>query len=300
MPETTDPFIELDKWTLMDWAGAKTLSRGEKYQREGRVRSLAYGPGQTLVAWVDGSEEYATAVVYEDGLSSECTCPIGNDCKHSVAVVLEYQALCRKNTFVPALDAGDSRCALLAIGPVVPVPDPPCTTSLATGRAGKRNLIMTGSSSGNRQYFERMKKEELILLLENLVAEYPEVQKDISDRKSVATADAGPVEKALLADIKLISKKEAWSNSWTGKSQIPDYSPVRKRMNILLSMGQANMVVDAGRNLFKRGTTQIEQSNDDGETAGEIASCMDLVFVALQRSSRPDHERMLFAIPVLL
>ena len=300
-PERTDPFLSLDNLALQDWAGAKTLSRGVQYQREGRVRSLSSGPGRILVAWVDGAEEYATAVMFEEGITSECTCPVGNDCKHSVAVILEYQALISKNKSIPAIEAGDPRCVLLAIGPVTdPVQDPPGTIPLATGRAGKTNSRTAEPSSGTRQYLERMKKEELILLIEDLIAEYPEVQKEISDRRSVAAADAGPVQKALLADIKAISKEEVWSDSWSGKSQIPDYSPVRKRMDILLSMGRPDMVVEAGGILFKRGIAQIEQSDDYGEIAGEIASCMDRVFAALQRSSRPDHERMLFAIHALL
>lgn len=55
-------------------------------------------------------------------------------------------------------------------------------------------------------------------------------------------------------------------------------------------MGHHDAVVEAGDILLKNGTAQIEQSeDDDGETTGEIASCMDLVFHSLLRSSRPAH-----------
>ena len=142
---------------------------------------------------------------------------------------------------------------------------------------------------------------DLISLIQELTEEFPEVEQEISDRRAVAGADAEPIFEALLADIDDLTEEEVWSNSWTGESQVPDYSPVLKRMEILLSMGQPDMVVEAGGILLKEGTAQIETGGDEaGETDAEIASCMIIVFDALRKSSRPAHERMLFAIHATL
>jgi len=300
--EMSDPFFDLDWTTLEDWAGTKTLSRGRQYQREGRVHELVRSPNEAIVAWVDGAERYATAVYFDNGIRSVCTCPVGSGCKHAVAVILEYLALHKDNRPIRNLPADDSRRLLLDDGAEgIPGssqsgtgPDHPRITGSIvkkkTAKPKKGHLSL-------HHYLSELTKEDLIGLLEDLMSEYPQVRQDVSDRKSVAASDAGPVLEALLYDIDSISCEEAWSNSWTGESRIPDYTPVRKRMEILLEMGHPDAVVEAGSILLTNGTAQIEQSEDDeGETAGEIASCMDLVFLALLRSSRPAHERMLSVI----
>ncbi len=300
--EMSDPFFDLDWTTLEDWAGTKTLSRGRQYQREGRVHELVRSPNEAIVAWVDGTERYATAVYFDDGIRSICTCPVGSGCKHAVAVILECLALHKDNRSIRDLPADDSRLLLLNDG-AEGIPEssqsgtgsdhPQITGSIAKKRTAKPKK----GPLSLRHYLSGLTKEDLIGLLEDLMSVYPEVRQDVSDRKSVAASDAGPVLEALLSDIDSISCEEAWSNSWTGESRIPDYTPVRKRMEILLEMGYPDAVVEAGTILLQNGTAQIEQSeDDDGETAGEIASCMDLVFHALLLSSCPAHERMLFAI----
>jgi uncharacterized Zn finger protein len=300
--ERTDPLLDLDWATLEAWAGARTLSRGKEYQRGRRVRSLARSWDGTLVAWVDGSEPYATAVTFNDGLVSECTCPVGISCKHAVAVVLEYLALCEKNPAVPSLTPDDPRIDLLGLrSEPVPAQDPsrtPVSTEPAPSPLQDTGSGKSRKTAGTpRQYLEAMNKEELIDFIEELMEIIPEVEQEISDRRAVADADPRPVFEVLLADIDAITQEEAWSDSWRGESQIPDYSPVRKRMEMLLSMGQPDMVIDAGGILLKKGIDQLETGGDDeGETAGEIGSCMDLVFTALRKSSRPANERLLFAI----
>lgn len=86
-----DQFADLSWNDIEDWAGGKIVSRGRNYQRQGRVFDLAVTDDGSLIAWVDGTERYATKVVMgEDSLPvSICTCPYGWVCKHAVAVVIE-------------------------------------------------------------------------------------------------------------------------------------------------------------------------------------------------------------------
>jgi len=60
-----DPFEALTWNDLTDWAGSKIVSRGKNYQRNGYVKDLARTTDGNLVAWVDGTERYATRVFFE-------------------------------------------------------------------------------------------------------------------------------------------------------------------------------------------------------------------------------------------
>ena len=112
----------LDRFADLSWndiealAGGTIVSRGKKYQRQGCVADLAVTDDGSLIAWVDGSERYATKVAMdEDGLpASICTCPYERDCKHAVAVVIEYLQQVESNRLVPKARHDDGRLILLA------------------------------------------------------------------------------------------------------------------------------------------------------------------------------------------
>jgi len=62
--------------------------RGAAYAIEGRVRELTVEPG-IIQATVRGTRTYEVTWYHEGGeWWSECTCPIGNDCKHAYATAL--------------------------------------------------------------------------------------------------------------------------------------------------------------------------------------------------------------------
>jgi uncharacterized Zn finger protein len=304
-PEPMDPLADLDPAELREWAGTTTLSRGRHYQRTGRVKDLIRSPAGAIIARVEGTDEYTTMVNYDNGLQSECTCPVGSRCKHAVALILEYQNLLKEHRRIPVMSAGDSRHPHFR-----EIPED-LSESTDSGTRADQSPV-TGSNTQKipvrqqkadhqlHQYLADLPKEELIAILEDLMAGYPRVRQEVSDRKSVAASDAASLYKSLLSDISRISREEAWSNAWSGESRIPDYSPVRKRMEILLGMGKYEDVLKAGELLMKKGIEQVETSDDEGETAMEIARCMEYVFTSLRRSSRPAHERILYAIHAVL
>lgn len=79
---------------LEDWAGPRAVSRGRSYHRQGRVHGLNVSAEGEFVAWVVGGSRYATRVRWKAGhtggsrLESSCSCPVGWQCKHAVAVVV--------------------------------------------------------------------------------------------------------------------------------------------------------------------------------------------------------------------
>ena len=97
----TDPFEGLTWNDLTVWAGSKIVSRGKNYQRSGYVKDLACAPDDSLIAWVEGTERYATQVFFENNaLESICSCPYWDTCKHAVAVIVEYLEKLKK-TLLP-------------------------------------------------------------------------------------------------------------------------------------------------------------------------------------------------------
>lgn len=117
MPENRskdDIFKELTWSDLRQWAGDKILERGKNYHLRKRVQKLARTPGGGIVAWVNGTKQYATIVDMEDEeLVSECDCPYWDTCKHAVAVILEFLKCMKAEDEIPLVREKDRRLRLL-------------------------------------------------------------------------------------------------------------------------------------------------------------------------------------------
>ena len=116
MDKLKSEFFKQLTWSDINaWAGDTITSRGRSYQSDGSVQDLAFSHDGGLLAWVQGTERYATLVDIEhENLTSDCTCPYGGTCKHAVAVVLEYLEKVKKNTKVPIANQNDRRMSLLS------------------------------------------------------------------------------------------------------------------------------------------------------------------------------------------
>ncbi|RRR66015.1 MAG: hypothetical protein EI684_21510 [Candidatus Viridilinea halotolerans] len=90
---------------------ARSLTRGQGYARQGRVRhgTRPEQEGEMLVlrAQVDGSgrSRYLTSLAVDPhnppmGVVSDCSCPVGRQCKHAVAVI---------QSFIDELEANGSK-----------------------------------------------------------------------------------------------------------------------------------------------------------------------------------------------
>lgn len=272
------------------WAGSKIVSRGRRYQQQGRVSELAHTEDGALVAWVDGSDRYATTVDTDsDGTpNSICTCPYELNCKHGVAVVLEYLERVEHNRRVPRVGSGDERLALLA-------------DEDRDDEISEDEIALSPKAGKEIDAFLKGKtKAQLVELVHEIADQYPEIAQDLADRRQIISGDTKMLVTRLRREIRDIGAKPGWRNHWDGEGYTPDYSGIRKKLEVLLKEGHADEVLILGQELVATGTRHVEESDDEGETAGEIAGCMPVIVEALDRSSLECAEKLSWALDAVL
>ena len=90
------------------------------------------------------------------------------------------------------------------------------------------------------------------------------------------------------------SSERGWSRSWSDRSYTPDYGPLTQCLQALVAGGAADEVLALGVEIMEAGTPQVEESDDDGETAEAIRGALAVVWEALSRSSLSPAERILW------
>jgi uncharacterized Zn finger protein len=204
-------------------------------------------------------------------------------------VVLDYLAHVKQSRTIPTVTEQDHRLQLLeSTAEIKPAP-----------RRLSRKAAKAAVSAWP-EFLEQQTKPQLLALLKDLAQRNPEVRQCLREGGQVPREARGrgpdPLVKALRAEIAALSEEPGWRHHGSGEGSIPDYSRVRDRLEALLAQGHADAVVDLGAELLEAGTRQVEMSDDEGETAEEIASCLDIVFRALPRSSRSPAEQMRWAV----
>lgn len=283
-------FAELSWDDLNNWVGSKIVSQGRNYQQQGRIIDLAITDDGVLIAWVNGSERFATRVVMNsDGLpESLCSCHYELDCKHGVAVVLEYLKMLEHGKSIPRADEDDLRLAALEDNNWNNASDD-STAFLSEHIIKDVELFLKGKTSA--------KLKELIF---ELAQKYPEIAQDLSDRRQILSGDVKVLLSRIRKEIHEVGDRPGWQNHWQEEGYTPDYSNIRAKLEMLLSAGYFDEVLELGRELIEVGMHQIEQSHDDGETALEIESCFPIVVKAIEQSSLKTVDKLVWAVDAVL
>jgi uncharacterized Zn finger protein len=288
----SDPFANLTWDDLEESAGTRVVSRGRDYQRQGHVSELARTDDGGLIAWVQGTHQYATKVVMgEEGMPEfVCTCPYGANCKHGVAVVLEYLAQVEKSRRIPTADKHDERLALLESEDWDEAPydfGPRPRTSV------KGNV---------KPFLQDLSKDQLVELVLELAEQHPDIAEDLADRGQIASGSVNKLVTRLRKEIREVTDQPAWRDYWEDDYEDygADYSGIRKKLDALARGGHADDVLTLGKELLKRGTRQVEESDDDGEIHDKVASCMSVVAKALDQSSLTPVQKLAWAVDAVL
>ena len=296
---TSDFFIRLTWDDLELWAGPKIVSRGKSYQRSGRVKDLSGTKSGDLVAWVDGSQRYATRASHDgERISSQCTCPYGAGCKHAVAVVLEYLEFVKKGKALSIVSDEDERLELIKSKSenyskeLLDKDDWP-----DEGEHGD-SFVQAGQRETQeiKDFLYKKSKKELIELILATANRHPEIFAELRDASSLSSGSIAKLVKAVSREIDKTSSEPGWWRHWESQGFIPDYSRVLSNLQNLLEAGYADEVLSLGEKLFMAGSSQVGQSDDEGQTASQIADCMKVVFKALQECSLADSKKILWAV----
>ncbi|HJY83105.1 MAG TPA: SWIM zinc finger family protein [Candidatus Binatia bacterium] len=281
-----------------------------------------------ILAWVQGTLRYATQVeIAKKKLSASCTCPYGGTCKHAVALVLSYLECVKSQKEIPTATEDDPRFDLLqeaaeaaaAVRAWEPEggddedyneddedygedeydehdeDDEDDKSTLSRRPVVKRSHPPV--SDGATAYLEQQSKDDLVALLKELMRQHPDVRQAIVDRANLLSGEVKKLVATVRKEINALARMPAWGDEddW-GHGSSGNYTRIRTHLEALLAAGHADEVLSLGQELLKTGTQQVEMINDEGETQGEVATCMNIVFRALTQSSLPPAERMLWAI----
>lgn len=285
--ENVDHFRVL-KWSdIEEWAGSKTVSKGRNYQLEGRVKELKSTPEGGLLAMVRGRKDYFTEVTLKNGeLSSICTCPVGGDCKHGVATVLEYLNLLKPGKEVPVLSEGD-----------------PFLIRARSRHYGTVTVESIKSLKGSRlplrEWLEELNKEELIDILVEFSEKSLVLSSYLIDRQDLETENIAGIIGGIYSELDMLWEESQEYDPWSYESETPDFSNVQTRMESLLDSGHYDELVEIGKEIMNR-YEEIAEYDQEGEIAIDIFGCMSIVFEALSESTRPAHEKMLDAFELEL
>ncbi|MFW6153844.1 MAG: SWIM zinc finger family protein [Planctomycetota bacterium] len=291
--QTADP---LDLWksltwhTLDSWVGGRSATRGRSYQRQGRVEQLGLLPDGAILATVRGTTRYVVKVEGTSGaaadvlLEATCTCPVGVDCKHAAAAVLELLNRIAESDEIPGVSPDDPRLRELA----------------ALSLIGEDSWDEEGSSAevdhAVREHIRAKSHDELVEWMLSLLRAYPEMFAELRERVTLETQTLDDLVKRTRAMIAEVTAEPAWANHWNDESSLPDYAPLEKRLEHFLKLGRFDDVIDLGDELLTRGMIQVGESHDEGETAMALGRCMKIVFEGLAQSARPVCDKLLFAI----
>lgn len=288
-----------------EWAGAKILSRGRSYLRH--VKGLSRLEGGTLAAWVTGSQEYATSVrLTADGqFDYSCTCPYDwGPCKHAVAVVLSAAEQVKQKKDIPLLkENSDLYDALYDdSGEYAEDEDDYPDDEEEPDEDDEPEIVpkpLNGGRPANsrlEKILQKMEKDHLITMILELTARYPEIERGMLEQDDLARGRFDTVVSSLRREIRTLTAEPAWYNSWKGEGNLPDYSHVETQLRALLDGGHADAVIQLGEELWDRGNEQVGQSHDEGDTAYEIAECLEIVVQAVPRSAMTPAEQLLWVI----
>ncbi len=290
--KSTNPFLELTWMDIENWAGSTILARGKSYQRSGCVKGLGITTHNDLVAWVEGSTRYATRVTITQGeLSSVCTCPYGSDCKHGVAVVLEYLHSINKKKEIPIIPETDERLAL--IGKEISArPEDSADWDEEDKEDEEKQYAHPENRDDLEAWIKGKSKAELKAMLLEVAQNHPQIARELENEFSIAPPLVAGLAKRISREIDRVSQEPAWSDHWSHASNIPDYSNIASGFQQLFDAGHFDDIIKLGKKLFTKGMEQIDQSNDEGETIDEVRRSLDIVFKALPYCSLSDVDKM--------
>ncbi|MCC7473766.1 MAG: SWIM zinc finger domain-containing protein [Pirellulales bacterium] len=312
-------------WDDLDrWAGSRSVSRGRSYENQGRVKGLAISEDGRLLATVHGGERYVVSVWLVAGkkldkIDSQCTCPVGLNCKHAVATVAAYLQALTDGVAVPLAKKNDPRWNSTEDEyeddfdewddeeedeeeSYDEEKEDEVVIKAKPAKRGRPPRKQTRAEWDEKikQHILAKSREELAEQVLSLVQRFPELREEFRERLALSEGDVDRLVNEARREIRDRTEEFGWRNHWQGDGHTPDYSRLKHRLERLVELGHADQVVELGREFIKRANDQVGQSDDEGETAMAAAECLPVMFAAVEKSTLTGPRKILFAIDACL
>lgn len=275
---------------LIGWAGETIYDRGKGYTEA--VSQLSRTEDDHLVAWVAGTDDYATRVRHEGqgDFDYKCTCPYSyGPCKHAVAVLLKASVLLKRKKDIPLLAEEDDLSLELFVNEVEGlnddgfVPKQRQSESLPQKKLEQLQQMLSAKS-----------RDQLQGLVLELVAEFPAIARKLREQNQLESGQVDKLVASLRKEIGKLTSVDPWYSHWEHRGNLPDYSHLQKQLEILVENGYADAVLSLAEELWTRGIDQVERSDDDGMTGGSLTICFQIVLSALPDTSFSPSEQLLW------
>ena len=298
----SDPFSKLTWEDLEEWAGNVIVGRGRPYQRKGAVENLGRTEGGTLVAWVMGTQRYATRVRIEGkkSLESECTCPYWDTCKHAVAVVLEY--LERLKADSPTGEVGENDPRLLKLEAIGDEDDEfeefaeeEEKENVRSGRSKSKK----SQAASLRPYLQEQTKAELVALVMELADAHDEVRQWLADRRDLASGQTQKILQTIRREIRAL-EEPVWDGYGYGYgASAVSTDRLKVALKGLIQAGQADAALRLGPELLDA-AHQVLEYDSEGESDAAFADCLNVLFQALDTASLSPADQVEWALNMAL
>lgn len=290
-----DIFRQVSWDDLEAWVGNTTLSRGRSYIKN--VSELCFTPKGGLLAWVQGTHRYATLVEVEDDFVSQCSCPVGADCKHAVATVLHYLELLKKKKPVAVAEEDDERFDILEDAGHGDEDLDDDGDDVDARDSVKSSRVTSKRDQSLQDFLAGQDKAKLEGLLFAFAGSHAEIRKALEDQMQASAGASKDLIKQVQRDISQLGNLD-WDDDDYGRSSSVDLKRLSFRLKLLLDGGYYDELVGMGQQLLKNGKRLVEESHDEGELGGQVQECMEVILSALPHSSLSKGEGLIWLVEI--
>ncbi|MDT3441466.1 DUF6880 family protein [Pseudofrankia sp. BMG5.37] len=273
--------LVLDSAIVRDLAGELYYDRGVDYHRRGAVIKIVVD-GTSAEATVFGTRTYRVrAELGRDGLTAECSCPLGRDgefCKHAVATVLEWLEM-----------AGDEPpAAEVDVKPAAGLPDWLDPES----DAGPGGLGSYLAAAGQRRdadlaaFLTAQPREWLVERLLLVARRDPKLRAEweaLASRSSPSGVDLAGFRRQLEMTLTPPRNFE-WGDAW---DYVTGAQEILGSIDTFTEEGMAAAAVELAEEAMRLIDEAVEIVDQDGETTGLLDSAQEVHLRACE-AARPE------------
>lgn len=235
---------------------------------------------------------------------SQYTCPVeASGCKHTVALLEKL----KDNQTIPLVSLTDRRWDILTddqggahetmdslLDKLEPAP------AVGKTKGNKSHLSQTPLNEKIKAHLNEKSRQQLVTMGIGWTKRFPELRDKLTEQILLERGAGMQLLKEARKEMRHVTSELGWQNHWNHYGYIPDYSKLKRKLERLVEVGYCDQVVELGRELMERGTEQVEQSDDEGETMVAVSECLAVVFDALYKSLLSTTDKIQYVIEACL